>query len=293
METTPHKVNISHSDRLGMTLFLAVMLHALIILGISFSSDKGKDPDILSRLDITLVQHKSEKAPEKADYLAQANQKGSGNTKEKVRHQTVRSKASPDNSQGQADLSVAKSIRKPTPEGQVKILTQARSKQKIYSRHKEQKIKNIRKVSAEELVRRSKEIARLSAQNDASWKAYSQLPDSKYLYANTRSHVDAAYLAAWTQKVKKIGNLNYPYKARKKNLSGNLMIEVTLHPNGSLVSIRILQSSKHKVLDNAAINIVKLAAPFAAVPAEVLQGRKVLRIVRTWLFTTDNRLHSR
>ena len=83
METTPHKVNISDTDRLGMTLFLAVMLHALIILGISFSSDKGKDPDILSRLDITLVQHKSEKAPEKADYLAQANQLGGGSQKNK------------------------------------------------------------------------------------------------------------------------------------------------------------------------------------------------------------------
>lgn len=287
------KVIISHTDRMGLTLFLAIAFHALVILGISFSSEDVNKPNILATMDITLVQHQADKEPDKADYLAQANQKGSGNTKEKVRHQAVQSKPSPDISQGQDEQNVAATRPKVKDDGQVRLLTQKKSDLKTESNRKKRDEAQASKVSTQELVRRSKEIARLSAQNDASWQAYSQIPDSKYLYANTRKHQDAAYLAAWSRKVEKIGNMNYPYSARRKKLSGNLIMEVTLNPDGSLVSIRILQSSKHKVLDKSAIDIVKLSAPFARVPEEVLEERKVLRIVRTWSFSTDNKLSSK
>jgi len=272
-----------------MTLFLAIILHALIILGISFSSEESDNTDILATMDITLVQHQSEKEPEKADYLAQANQQGSGNTSEKVKHQSVQNKPSPEQTQGQADINRAASKTRKRPQDNVQVLTRDSSETKTVSSKKETDASLTRIVSAQELVKRSKQIARLSAQNDASWQAYSQLPDSKYLYANTKSHVDAAYLASWTRKVKKIGNMNYP----RKNKTGNLMIEVALNPDGTVVSIQVLKSSRHKILDKAAIDIVKLAAPFAPVPKEVLQDRKVLRIVRTWVFTDDNKLKNR
>jgi protein TonB len=287
------KVIISHTDRMGLTLFLALAFHALVILGISFSSEDVNKPNILTTMDITLVQHKSDEEPDKADYLAQANQKGSGNTQEKIRHQAVQSKPSPDLSQGQAEQNVAAARKPVKTKGQVRLLTQKKSDLKITSRKKKYDKAQASKISSQELVRRSKEIARLSAQNDASWQAYSQIPDSKYLYANTRKHTDAAYLASWSRKVEKIGNMNYPYAARHKKLSGNLIMEVTLNPDGSLISIRILKSSKHKVLDKSAIDIVKLSAPFARVPEEVLEDRKVLRIVRTWSFSADNKLSSR
>jgi len=287
------KVIISHTDRMGLTLFLALAFHALVILGISFSSEDINKPNILATMDITLVQHKSDEEPEKADYLAQADQKGSGNTQKKIRHQAVQSKPSPDLSQGQAEQNVAAARKPVKTKGQVRLLTQKKADLKITSSQKKQNKTKVSKITSQELVRRSKEIARLSAQNDASWQAYSQIPDSKYLYANTRKHSDAAYLASWSRKVEKIGNMNYPYAARHKKLSGNLIMEVTLNPDGSLVSIRILQSSKHKILDKSAIDIVKLSAPFARIPAEVLEDRKVLRIVRTWSFSADNTLSSR
>jgi len=293
MNTTAPKIVISHTDRMGLTLFLAITLHALIILGISFSSEDINKPDITATMDITLVQHQSDKEPEKADYLAQANQKGSGNTQKKVRHQAVQSKPNPEASEGQADQNTT-AVKKALPDKKkIKVLTQKEAERKVADSDKQPDKVKVGKISAQELVRRGKEIARLSAQNDASWQAYSKLPDSKYLYANTRRHTDAAYLASWSRKVEKIGNMNYPYEARRKNLSGNLIMEVTLKPDGSLVSIRVLQSSKHKALDRAAIDIVKLASPFSQVPAEVLEKRKVLRIIRTWSFTAKNKLYSR
>lgn len=289
MSETAPKIMISHNDRLGLTLFLAISLHLLIILGISFSPEDEGHNDVLATLDITLVQQQSEKEPEKADYLAQANQQGSGNTTEKVKHKAVKNKISPDQTRGQDHIKRAASRDNKKPRNNIQVLTQEAAKNKIKSTRKQPDAKRTKIISAQELIKQSKQIARLSAQNDASWQAYSQLPDSKYLYANTKSHVDAAYLASWTRKVKKIGNMNYP----RKNKTGNLMIEVALNPNGSLISVQILKSSRHKILDKAAIDIVKLAAPFSPIPKEVLQDRKVLRIVRTWVFTNDNKLRSR
>ncbi len=287
------KIVISHNDRLGLTLFLAIVLHALILLGISFSSEDPDKPKLIPTLDITLVQQKSEQAPDKADYLAQENQKGGGNTQKKVRHRAVQSKPSPDKSQGQADQNVTASKLKPQKKGDVQVLTQQQADRKVNASNKDPSKVRTATVSTQELVRRSREIARLTAKNDADWLAYTQLPDSKRLVANTQRAADAAYLAAWTRKIEKIGEMNFPYQARRNKLSGVLLIEVTLKPDGSLVSVRILKSSGHKILDKAAMDIVKLGAPYARVPAEVLEDRKILRILRTWSFTVDNKLYSR
>jgi protein TonB len=293
MSQVAQKIVISHNDRLGLTLFLAIVLHALIILGISFSSEDFNKPDIIAKMDITLVQYKSDKSPDKADYLAQENQKGSGNTQEKVRHRAVQSKPSPDQTHGQADQNVAATKTRPQKQGDVRVLTQKAADHKVTASSKDPDKIPVSKVSTQELIRRSKEIARLTAQNDAKWQAYSQLPDSKRLHANTKRSADAAYLAAWTRKIEKIGAMNFPYQARRQKLSGILLIEVALKPDGSLISVRILESSGHKVLDKAAMDIVRLGAPYARVPAEVLEDRKELRILRTWAFTVDNKLYSR
>ncbi len=68
---------------------------------------------------------------------------------------------------------------------------------------------------------------------------------------------------------------------------------MAIRPDGSLADVALLRSSGHKVLDEAAIRIVRLAAPFAPVPAEVLGEKTELRIVRTWVFTSGNRLQGR
>jgi len=180
-----------------------------------------------------------------------------------------------------------------TQPGKKRVLTQQKGDLKVskFIKTPDTTIKS--STSAAQLMRRSRELARMAALNDESWRSYSRKPDSKYIYANTRKHKDAAYLSYWSQKVEEIGNLNYPDEARRKNLSGNLILEVSLRPDGSLIGIKILRSSKHKVLDDAARNIVRLAAPFSRVPAEVMEDRKILRIVRTWAFTSGNRLYSR
>jgi protein TonB len=66
----------SSGERLSFTVFLAVAVHAVLILGVTFTLNR--DPKPAPTLNITLATHQSQKAPDKADYLAQYNQEASG-----------------------------------------------------------------------------------------------------------------------------------------------------------------------------------------------------------------------
>ena len=92
------------------------------------------------------------------------------------------------------------------------------------------------------------------------------------------------YFEAWRRKVERVGNLNYPDAARARSLYGSLRLLVAIVPDGTLRDVRVLESSGHRVLDDAALRIVRLAAPFAPFPPEMRRNTDVLEIVRTWQF---------
>ena len=97
-------------------------------------------------------------------------------------------------------------------------------------------------------------------------------------------------MAAWQAKIEMIGNLNYPEEARRRNISGNLLLDVAIDHAGNVDSISVRRSSGHKLLDDAAIRIVRLAAPFGPLPPEMRKETDILHIIRTWQFLDNNRL---
>ena len=109
---------------------------------------------------------------------------------------------------------------------------------------------------------------------------------------STVSSADAFYLNSWRRKIETIGNLNYPEEARRRKLYGSLSLMVAILPDGSLKEVEVLESSGHKVLDDAAIRIVRLAAPYAPFPDELRQSTDVLEIIRTWQFRKNSSLRS-
>jgi len=113
-------------------------------------------------------------------------------------------------------------------------------------------------------------------------------PRRKYISASTKDHKFAAYMEAWRAKVERVGNINYPSEARKRRLSGNLLLDVAIRQNGTVQQITIRRSAGNKVLDRAAIKIVELAAPFAPLPAEIAENVDILHITRTWKFVDDS-----
>ncbi|MBV2090131.1 MAG: energy transducer TonB, partial [Candidatus Thiodiazotropha sp. (ex Ctena orbiculata)] len=136
------------------------------------------------------------------------------------------------------------------------------------------------------------EIARLTAELERKSEAYAKLPKRKAISASTKEYKYASYLDAWRRKVERIGNLNYPDQAKRDRLYGNLVLHVAVKADGSVDQIRVLHSSGHKILDDSAIRIVRLAAPFSPFPNEIRKETDILDITRTWQFLRSGKLNA-
>ena len=97
----------------------------------------------------------------------------------------------------------------------------------------------------------------------------------------------AYYLDAWRREVERVGQLNYPAEARAKKLAGTLRLRVTIAADGNLKDVRITESSGHAVLDDAALRIVRLAAPYAPFSPTMRTVAEVLEIERSWQFRNN------
>ncbi len=282
-------------DRLGIMLFVAVALHAIIILGITFDfTDRAKQPPAERTLDIIVVhQPKTTDKVEDARFFAQANQQGGGETDTKKRPSAMPSQPQPP----LPPVPEPHEEIPPTPATtpvveQQRVLTSARAPRKIRHETRKKPIDNKElPPSIEQLLASTdQEISRLTAEIERNNQAFSQKSRRKHISAATKEYIYANYLDAWRRKVERIGNLNYPEEAKRKNLSGSLVLHVAVRADGSLERVRVLRSSGKKVLDDAAIRIVKLAAPFSPFPEEIRKNVDVLDITRTWQFGNDDRL---
>jgi periplasmic protein TonB len=268
------------TDRLALTLFLATALHALVILGISFDVfDRDNDEQNTPTLDITVVNRQDTKPPEEYDYLAETSQDGAGNTEEKVQPQQE--------SVAQTPPPAPPVETTPTP---TQVMTADTSARKIQKSEEPKPDEKSEVTSAAELINRSMEMLTLNQQINQTLQAYSKTPKSKFISARTKEFKYASYMRDWVSKVERVGELNYPDAARRQNLSGKLIVQVAVYPDGSVREITIRKPSGYKILDDAAVRIVKLAAPFAPFPESIKRETDVLYITRTWVFTSGNRL---
>lgn len=282
LDTTP----VNAGDRLSFTLFVALALHAFVILGISFKLPK---PSLGAQtMEITLATHKSQKAPEKADFLAQHNQEGSG-TEEAARQLTT---------ERQAEFADAQ-VRNVNPMPQVAaaspnekkdqqiITTQGKSKTQALSqkdpnlREEQEKTKGL----VQDQTHINTEIASLKAKLDKQRQEYAKRPRIRTLTSvSAKESFDAKYLHDWGEKIERVGKDNYPQEAINQHISGSLRLSVVINPDGSIHQIDILQSSGKRLLDDAARQIVRLSAPFTAFPPEIRRQSDKLQIIRTWRF---------
>ncbi|MDN5753245.1 MAG: energy transducer TonB [Nitrosospira sp.] len=147
-------------------------------------------------------------------------------------------------------------------------------------------------IGAGDLVQRSLEIARLEAQTVRDYEVYQKRPQRRFIGARTNEYRFARYVEDWRVKVERIGNLNYPEAARRERLFGNLQLTVGIKSDGSVESVEINRSSGQRVLDEAAIRIVKLAGQngFAPFPPDISRDTDILHITRIWAFTREDGL---
>ena len=145
-----------------------------------------------------------------------------------------------------------------------------------------------------DLVQRGLAIARVAARGDASLETYQKPLKRKFIGSRTRDYRFDRYAEDWRLKVERIGNLNYPEAARREQVYGSLQLTVGIRSDGSLESVEINRSSGKKILDQAAVRIVKLAGQngFAPFPPELSRDTDILHITRSWVFTSADELTS-
>lgn len=141
------------------------------------------------------------------------------------------------------------------------------------------------RLNAATLLAQAREVASLSARVGKRASASARGAREATVTANTREHRLAAYMDSWREKIERIGNLNYPERARRAGLTGTLLLDVAIDSSGKVAELRLLRSSGHTELDRAAQRIVKLAAPFAKFPRDIAKDFDIIHIQRTWRFS--------
>ncbi|MFZ8977286.1 MAG: energy transducer TonB [Pseudohongiellaceae bacterium] len=274
-------------------IFLSACAHALLVLGVGFTYLTDANDE--ATIEVTLAQYRSQIQPDDADFIAQENQTGSGSQDE----------ATVPSSPFLSDLNDAdiNEVR-PAPEAQVlnetpeqpklTTLTSINAEQVIAQQRnapeQEEKQALSEQSSSEEI---SLAIANLQAQLDLQQQAFARQPRKYTLSsASARKSHEASYLDSWRRRVEAVGNINYPIKARQQQVYGNVRMLIALNASGQISETRIIQSSGESLLDQAAVDIVNLAAPFEPFPEELKAEADILEIVRTFRFHEGNTLSS-
>ncbi|HEU0283490.1 MAG TPA: TonB family protein [Gallionella sp.] len=275
--------------RLSASMAFSVALHAFALFGVALVlPDPRSTIDFIQPLQVVLVNAKSKSKPSKAEALAQANLDGGGNTAE--------------DRQAKTPLPAIRDDQQFTPEQAARRVAQLEEESKrmlarLKSDYKvtQPELKKQQSSDAsngEELVQKSLEIARLEAQINKNFDAYQKIPRRKFIGARTQEYRFAQYIEDWRIKVERIGNLNYPEQARQQRIFGSLRLSVSINADGSLGPVEVSKPSGNRILDAAAMRIVKLAAPYAPLPPDIRKDTDILVITRTWTFTSSDRLES-
>lgn len=279
-------------ERFGFTVFLSACVHAIIVFGLGFTylEELNSEP----ALEITMAQYRSEIAPDDADFLAQENQIGSGTLEQAAAPSTpFESDFNSDQIQEVSPVPQSPQIQEQIAQDVAVVATVNNIdeiNQQLEEPDPEEEQLLVDEANPDDL---SLAIASLQAQLDRQRESYARRP-RKYTIssASTRKSQDAQYLDNWRRRIEAVGNVNYPNLARQQQIYGNVRMLVALRPTGRIEEVRILQSSGQTVLDQAAVNIVNLAAPFEPFPDELREEADILEIIRTFRFHEGNELTS-
>lgn len=283
-ELTYSDAATSSGDRLSFTIFLALAVHGLLIFGLSF--DSSKPSQSAPSVTVTLATQSVKKAPDEADFLAQANQLGSG-TEQEAKEITTDIIPPPFDSQTINDTLITEQKRQAVlkPESN-RIVTSTQATSTISNaKQPDEKQDSQSGQDSLDIDAINTQIASLKAKLAIQRQTYAKIPRERVLTSvSTLASSEADYLNQWTQKIEAIGNKNFPAEALRNKLTGYLRLEVIILPNGSIHEVNLKQSSGQKLFDDAAQQIVRQASPFLPFPPEIRKDYDHLVIIRTWHF---------
>ncbi len=286
-------VQITASDRLGFSIFVAAILHAIIILGLGFGLPLVSDFDSSSMLEVTMVLTKTHQEPTDAVRIASENQLASGSTDQENQPSASFTGTNLNETNGIA-LSqnfVTSSYASENNEEYEQLIVQNESQNNVFIndalKSPEQQDLNPKQKFSEQHL----ELAKLVAELRQEEREYARRPRVNYIDTlSAKTATEATYVREWVEKVERIGNLNYPNEVRIKHLSGTLILSVLINHDGTVEMMEVRSSAGKSILDESAKRIVNIASPYKPFPPEMHENYDQLMITRTWLFGKDNTL---
>lgn len=275
------------NDRLLFALFVAAIVHGFVILGIGFQLDQA-DADERALMEVTLAVDSNSQQPDvDADFLAQATQEGSGTLSEAEQLATDQVADFQDNVIRDVEPMPVPASAPDQPLTQRLIATQGDSSWATLQEPDPEPMP-IDAVELMDTMDTTMDIATLRALLDNRRQNYANRPRVRTLTAvSTRAAPEAEYVMAWQDRVERVGNANYPDRARADRLRGQVRLLTSIRHTGELISVTLLQSSGHAVLDEAARQTVLMSAPFDAFDDSMAQAYDTLEIIRTFRFEVD------
>lgn len=284
---------LNDTDRLMTAFFVAILLHGILILGVTFEADVfdrlGND-----QLEVVLINGQSDDLePSDAQYYAQSNQQGSGNTDELVRASSNPSQNDALNNLGQRDQQSISERELISDEAMRQYLAARKSnKRSVLIQAKPDIVIASQRMQAR-LMMVGEQVLAPEQNTEATNRITSDNKRELVVSIDAKQTDVANYIGAWRNKVERIGTLNYPKELLQKNRKRSPVVEVSIARSGSIRSAKILRTSGSAATDQAALRILRLAAPYNPFPDELAVGNDALTFVYEWHFSSGGKVIGR
>ena len=272
---------IGEDQRLGATLVLSLLFHGLVILGVGFALEQAAP--VVPMLDVILTQTRTPLTPKQADFLAQANNQGGGEDDKARRPRDPQPGTVPQTETGTAPQTVQAQSPAPSPPPEARVVTASNGEDRLPLPNRKPQPLPEPLRTGERKIEHDMAMARLAAEIHLRSARYAKRPSRKFVSASTQEYAWATYLRAWVDRAERVGNLNYPDEARRRRLSGVVVLNIGIRRNGAVERVDIVQSSGIPMLDESALRIAKLAEPYPPLP-KTQENPDILNVVRTWRF---------
>jgi protein TonB len=273
------------NDRMLTTCFLAALIHGIVILGVTFSSPGGKsNGDEAAALEVVLVNDQAPTVAQNpnAQYLSERSQRGSGNTLKRERALIPKSSLMAVERSGIPSGEGLAAQQAGTDAGDEELIATHRPAQKILYFASPTAAKESSQLPL--LLEKRPDLAMTPNDDGVELRMRGEARQQLWITADTRESDVAVYLDNWRRKIERVGTINFPDVARREKLSGTPVIEVTIGSDGKLLQTAVRRSSGHAEIDEAAMRILKLAAPFDPFPGELSAKHDEIRIAYEWQF---------
>ncbi|MFZ6801436.1 energy transducer TonB family protein [Undibacterium sp. Di24W] len=282
---------------LSAAILVSVLFHTVVLL-VHFVMPKPEETSATDPgLEIILVNAKHDKRPMNAQALAQVNLDGGG------AHDEGRAKSPlPDMRRTEDGDSVLVAQRKvqELEERQRQLIDQVRNETRFKSQRvldKKQLEDNQQQENGRDQVDSSKALARSIAEISQTIEDQNKRPRKTFLSPSTQAVGHAIYYKALQKKVEDVGTLNFPQVDGKK-IYGEVIIYIPIFQDGTIYEKgggpKVEKTSGNRVLDNAALKIVRKAAPFGNFPPNMRSKDKddIWIVITRFKFTRDQVLET-